>query len=165
MACDALRLACLNLITSLRWSEGGREEGIQLVVLRQTKLPQRRHINHPAHEFFHGQKFIDVLQHFGVISFLRVDLGIGIDVLHVVLIPGFLRRGGGVLRNIRSPEEDPRVVANDPAVAEQPHEHRAVLQLERALVITCVCEACCFKIERINNAQSAGISPSPNMSI
>ena len=63
MACDALRLARLNLLTSLRWTEGSREEGIQLAIPRQTELPQRRHINHPAHEFFHRQEFIDVLQH------------------------------------------------------------------------------------------------------
>ena len=90
MTCDALRFARLNFVTSLRWSERSREEGIQLVVLCQTELPQRRHVNHPAHEFFHGQEFIDVLQYLGVSGFLGISFGIRINVFQLVLVPDFL---------------------------------------------------------------------------
>ena len=90
VTCDRIRLARLNLVTSFRWRERSREEGIQLVVLRQTELPQRRHVNHPTHELFHGQEFIDVLQYLGVSGFLGISFGIRINVFQLVLVPDFL---------------------------------------------------------------------------
>ena len=91
-------------------------------------MPQHRHTNQTAGQFFDRKELVDSLQHLDIVSLLRVDLGKRIPILLLVIFSNFIRFRFFVLGQIHATKIQPCVVPNDSLVAEQPNQNRTALQ-------------------------------------
>ena len=76
------------------------------------------HFDEPASQFLDGKEFIDEFQHAGVVAFFRFDVGVAGLVFPRVLLIFFL-----LLGQVGATKKNPRIIANQAHVTEQPDQH------------------------------------------